>query len=51
MNCDFELGIPDITLLVNLILVASSNVNSDVNGDGETGVADITMLVNLLLNQ
>ena len=51
VNDDGEVGISDVTLLVNLIMDNSSNEFSDVNGDGETSVADITFLVNILLDQ
>ena len=49
VNGDGEVGIPDVTALVALLLDQSSNERSDVNGDGETGVADLTALVHLLL--
>ncbi|MBR3100168.1 MAG: chitobiase/beta-hexosaminidase C-terminal domain-containing protein [Muribaculaceae bacterium] len=51
VNGDGEVGVADITLLVDLVMSQSSNERSDVNGDGETGVADITALVNILLAQ
>ena len=49
VNGDGEVGIPDVTALVALVLDLSSNERSDVNGDGETGIADLTALVALLL--
>ena len=51
VNSDNEVGISDVTLLVNLLLTGRSNSRSDVNGDGETGVADLTKLVGILLEQ
>ena len=49
VNGDGEVGVADVTMLVDLLLHQTSNERSDVNGDGETGVADLTMLVNILL--
>ncbi|MBQ4367646.1 MAG: leucine-rich repeat protein, partial [Muribaculaceae bacterium] len=51
VNEDDELGVADITKLVNLILSSEVNDHSDVNCDGETGVADLTKLVNILLEE
>ncbi|MBQ4367746.1 MAG: C10 family peptidase [Muribaculaceae bacterium] len=51
VNADNEVGIADLTMLVDLVLKHSSNRNSDVNGDGETSIADVTRLVSILLNQ
>ena len=53
---DGEVGIADITSLVNIIL---NNDNpsvadypmADVNQDGEVGIADVTALVSIVLEQ
>ena len=46
---DSEVGIADVTSLVNISMEGKNYLWSDVNEDGETGIADITMLVNMLL--
>lgn len=56
VNMDGEVGIADITSLVNIIL---NNDNpsvadypmADVNQDGEVGIADVTALVSIVLEQ
>lgn len=49
VNGDGEVGIADVTVLVDLISNRSENERSDVNGDGETGIPDVTVLVSLIL--
>ena len=51
VNGDGEVGIADLTLLVDLVMKGSSNPRSDLNNDGETGVADVTKLVSILMAQ
>lgn len=52
---DGEVGIADVTALVNIVLVNDSPIDAarfpsaDVNEDGEVGIADVTTLVNMLL--
>ncbi len=55
VNADGEIGIADLTALVNIILEGvvlegDDLYRSDVNSDGEVGIADITALVNVLLS-
>ena len=55
VNMDGEVGIADVTALVNIVLVNDSPIDAarfpsaDVNEDGEVGIADVTTLVNMLL--
>ena len=53
VNGDSEVGIADVTALINYLLTGDdSNVdisNADVNGDSEVGIADVTVLINYLL--
>ena len=50
VNGDGEVGIADVTLLVNALLTDSKDLRYDVNHDGEVSIADVTALVNLLLD-
>ena len=50
VNGDGEVGIADVTQLVDLLVTNSENERSDVNNDGETGIADLTMLVSIILS-
>lgn len=51
VNMDNEVGVADVTVLLQLILDQSSNENSDVNNDGVTSIADVTSLVQIILNE
>ena len=56
VNMDGEVGIADVTALVNIILEneapsVEDYPSADVNKDGEVSVADITALVNILMEQ
>ena len=51
VNGDGEVGVADVTLLVDLLLRQSGNADSDVNGDGETSISDLTVLVNILMQK
>lgn len=49
VNGDGEVGVADVSKLVDLLINHSTNERSDVNGDGETSIADLTMLVSIIL--
>ena len=57
VNNDGEVGIADITALINLLLSdeqitdAGLFYRADVNNDNEISIADVTALVNLVLTQ
>ena len=57
VNNDKEVGVADITALINLLLTdeqitdADLFYRADVNSDDEISIADVTALVNLVLTQ
>ena len=54
VNMDGEIGVSDLTALVNIILSGEKPEGdllfvADVNNDGEVGIADITALINIIM--
>jgi uncharacterized protein (TIGR02145 family) len=50
VNCDGELNVLDVVLLVNMILADEYDVIADINEDGVLNVLDVVILVNLILD-
>ena len=50
VNCDGELNVLDVVLMVGLILGGDFDSNGDMNADGVLNVLDIVALVNLILS-
>ena len=52
VNNDSQVGISDVTTLIDYLLNSSVTINqriADVNGDGSVTIADVTMLIDYLL--
>lgn len=49
VNCDGDVDIADLNMMINLILHITSGYNGDVNGDGKIDIADINLLINYIL--
>jgi len=50
VNCDGELNVLDIVILVNMILEDEYDEIADINEDGGLNVLDVVILVNLILD-
>jgi hypothetical protein len=51
VNGDGEVGISDVTALINNLLAGTASVaTDDVDGDGSVNISDVTALINLLLS-
>lgn len=50
VNCDGELNVLDVVLMVNMILEDEYDEIADVNEDGSLNVLDVVILVNLILD-
>ena len=54
VNGDSQLGISDVTALIDVLLSgqtgAANPINADVNGDGNLSIADVTKLIDVLLS-
>jgi len=51
INCDGDLNVLDVVLMVNMILEDEYDEIADINEDGVLNVLDVVILVNLILNQ
>ena len=49
MNCDDEVNIADINVLIDAILMGEMDSRLDVNGDGELNVGDINEVISIIL--
>ena len=49
MNCDGEVNIADINMIVDAIISGQTDDIYDVNYDGEINIADINEIVNMIL--
>lgn len=49
MNCDDEVNIADINILIDAILTGEMDPLMDVNGDGELNVGDINEVISIIL--
>ena len=50
INCDGDLNVLDVVLMVNMILEDEYDVIADINEDGVLNVLDVVILVNLILD-
>ncbi len=50
VNCDGDLNVLDVVLMVNMILEDEYDVIADINEDGVLNVLDVVILVNLILD-
>ena len=50
VNCDGELNVLDVVLMVNMILEDEYDEIADINEDGVLNVLDVVILVNLILD-
>jgi len=50
VNCDGELNVLDVVLMVNMILTDEYDEIADINEDGVLNVLDVVRLVNLILD-
>ena len=48
MNCDNEVNIADINVLIGAILMGEMDYLMDVNGDGELNISDINAVVDII---
>ena len=49
INCDGDLNVLDVVLMVNMILTAEYDEISDINQDGLINILDVVQLVNIIL--
>ena len=52
VNCDGNLNIADVTMLIDYLLNSETSINveaADVKADGEVNIADVTSLIDMLL--
>ena len=49
MNCDEEVNIADVNIIINSILEGENEPDNDVNGDGEVNIADIHAVIDIIL--
>ncbi len=50
VNCDGDLNVLDVVLMVNMILTDEYDEIADINEDGALNVLDVVILVNLILD-
>ena len=50
VNCDGDINISDIVIIVEIVLVEGYDELGDMNGDGELNIMDILILINIILN-
>ena len=50
LNCDEEVNVIDVILLLNLIMEDEYQSNADFNDDNLLDILDIVQLVNMILN-
>ena len=54
VNCDGEINISDINMVIGIILGAPADVEmmhrADVNGDGDVNIGDINALIAIILS-
>jgi len=50
MNCDGEVNVVDVILVVNFVMEDVYQYSADLNNDGNIDVMDIIQLVNIILN-
>jgi len=50
VNCDGEINVLDVVLMVNMILADEYDEIADINEDGVLNVLDVVILVNLILD-
>ena len=49
MNCDEEVNIADVNIVINAILDGDDDPDLDMNSDGEINIADINAVVDIIL--
>ena len=49
LNCDDEVSIADVNVLINAIVAGEMDSNMDLNGDGELNVGDINEIIDIIL--
>lgn len=50
LNCDEEVNVVDVVLVLNLIMADDYQSNADINSDYTIDILDIVQLVNMILN-
>ena len=50
VNCDGEVNITDLNIVIKVILGSIDNPMADVNNDGEINIADVNMIINIILS-
>ena len=50
VNCDGEVNIADINVVIDMILSGSTVLIGDVNNDGEVNIADINAIIDIILS-
>ena len=49
LNCDEEVSIADVNVLINAIVAGEMDSKMDLNGDGELNVSDINEVIDIIL--
>ena len=49
LNCDDEVSIADVNVLINAIVAEEMDSRMDLNGDGELNVGDINEVIDIIL--